>query len=82
MNLAMIYSALHDIGVPITQVFPATENTKGGILVDKVWLIQITKNQEEPILLDKICFTGMINAVSSFHSVNDLLQFIMEYDEY
>jgi hypothetical protein len=78
MNLAMIYSALNDVGAPITQVFPATENTEGGILVDGTWLIQLAKNQEEPILLDEICLNGMINVASSFRSVDDLLQFIME----
>lgn len=78
MNLAMIYSALNDVGAPITQVFPASENVEGGILVDGEWLIQLTKDTKEPILLDYVNHDGMIDASSSFNSVDDLLQFIME----
>jgi len=78
MNLTMIYSALNDIAAPITQVFPATEGIEGGIVIDDTWLIQVSKNSEEPILLDLIDTNGMIHECGSFNSINNLLKFMME----
>jgi hypothetical protein len=78
MNLATIYNALNNVGIPITQVFFASENTEDGIIANKIWLIRVAKNQKELILLDEISLSGTINIVSSFTSIDDLLQFVME----
>jgi hypothetical protein len=76
MNLAMIYSDLMYVGAPITQVFPPTELTEGGLVVNNEWLIQVTKNKE--ILLDELRVDDTINPVSAFSTVDDLIKFIME----
>jgi hypothetical protein len=78
MNLAMIYSELNDIGAPITEVFPASENTEGGILVDSRYLVQLSKRHHLPILLDIVSDNGQISEAAEFGSIQDLVQYIME----
>jgi hypothetical protein len=81
MSLAKLYSDLYDIGAPISNVLPATENTSGALLVNNTWLIQLSTNVEnknKPILLDKLDYMGGINQVFEFKSVDDVIKFIME----
>jgi len=81
MSLAKLYSDLYDIGAPISNVLPATENTSGALLVNNTWLIQLSTNVEnknKPILLDKLDYMGGINQVFEFKSIDDVIKFIME----
>lgn len=78
MNLAVIYSMLYDIGAPITEVFPATENTEGGILIDNRYLVQLSKIHNPPILLDIVADDGQISEAAEFGSIKNLIQYIME----
>ena len=78
MSLARIYSELMYVGAPITKVYPSTELTKGGILVDDTYLIQLTKEQDFPILLNIVAIDGQLTESATFNSVNELIQFIME----
>ena len=81
MSLAKLYSDLYDIGAPISNVLPATENTSGALLVNNTWLIQLSTNVEnknKPILLDKLDYMGGINQVFEFKSIDDVIKIIME----
>lgn len=79
ISLAMMYSELSDVGVPITAVHNAKGMSAGGLEIDSRYLVDISTVEEKPLLLSFINDDGSLTEGSSFDDVGQLIQFIMEY---
>lgn len=74
--LSNIIRELNAAGIPITGVYMPSQDTDGGVEIDRQYVLQIAPYHDPMFLLDVVESPG--EEIASFSNPQALIQFLME----